>query len=343
MKKYYNKSLVYQYMYLGKWYLFGSGLILGIIIFSQFLTAIESVRTDISQLSGNGFYFGYTSIFMLFVVLLICFQLVISGNNKRSNLTFLRSCPFSSEEIKYNEILCLFIALMVYVGIYFYFSIITYINFQDLISIVPNYWSEVIYNLIRFFLVGLTFILYEAFMSMLFSNGIASSIFILLSPFVLVLDLQLIINSFNTFTHRWIGLSKLGHLINIVFDFMFSEMNAYIDPSNMRCIFKIMIGIVATIAICVVLIIFIRILIKRELINNMNKIFTFNKAQFIMIFIVVFSILMNVFCLVADKIEFRLSGSFILSTFSYVFFLSIVGISTYFLSIIIDKKLNKII
>lgn len=344
MKKYYNKSLIYQYMYLGKWYLLGSGLILGIIIFGQFLTSIENVKNEIAIIGGNSFNYSYKSIFMVFVMLLICFQLVISGNNKRSNLTLLRSCPFSSEEIKYNEIVCLIIALMVYVGIYMYFSIITYINYKDLLSIVPNYWNEIIYNLIRFFLVGILFILYESFMSMLFSNGIASGIFTLLTPFILIIDIQLFYSSFNVFTHRWIGLSRIGNLFGTVFDFMFSDRNVYItNYVSMKWIFDLLIGCVSVIVVSIGLFLLIRTLIKRELINNMNKIFTFNKAQFIILFMVVFSILMNIFSLVAGSIEFNFSSNFILSTVIYIFSISVVLVSTYLLSLVIHKKLNKII
>ena len=343
MKKYYNKSLIFQYMYLGKWSLLGSGIVLSIVIFSQYLCNIEMLKQNIANLVCNNFYFDYTNIFAFFILLLICFQLVISGSNKRNNLTFLRSCPFSNEEIKFNEILCLTIALLVYSVIYLYFGMVTYFNFKDLILIVPNYMSEVIYNFVRFILVGFLFVLYESIMNMLFSNGIASSIFTILTPFFVLGDLEMIFNSYNLFTHKWIGLRQLSNFLYAILNFMFvNNNNTYINEKITNNIFYKLLGAFVVVALCVAFIVLIRILVKRELINNMNKIFTFNKFQFGMIYLVTCTIIMFVLNFIL-KIEDPFSTSYIKNLIIYLFFLSIIFVTSYLVSLVIDKKLNKII
>ena len=342
MKKYYNKSLIFQYMYLGKWYLLGSGIVSSIVIFSQYLCNIDMLKQNIANLVSNKFYFDYTNIFAFFIFLLICFQLVINGSNKRNNLTFLRSCPFSNEEIKFNEILCITIALLVYSLIYLYFGIVTYFNFKDLISIVPNYMSEVIYNFVRFILVGFAFVLYESIMNILFSNGIASSIFTILAPFFVLGDLEMIFNSYNLFTHKWIGLSQLSDFLYAILGFMFSNNDIFKNHTIINDIFYKGLGAFFVIALCIAFIVLIRILVKRELINNMNKIFTFNKFQFGMIYLVTFTIIMFVLSFIL-KIEDPFSTSYIKNVIIYLFFLSITFVASYLVSLVIDKKLNKII
>ena len=49
MKKYYNKSLIFQYMYLGKWYLLGSGIVSSIVIFSQYLCNIDMLKQKLQE------------------------------------------------------------------------------------------------------------------------------------------------------------------------------------------------------------------------------------------------------------------------------------------------------
>ena len=157
MKKLYNKALMYQFFYLGKWALLVSVILYGIFTYSLVNNNLVYLRSKISLYSENPFFGSNTldnlnSYYVIWLYLIIfLLYIVVTGFNKRNNMTFLTSGPYSKEEIKKNEILFLMICLFLIVFTFIYINICLYVRDNSLLSLASNEYTALFvkYNTIN--------------------------------------------------------------------------------------------------------------------------------------------------------------------------------------------------
>lgn len=119
MKKLYNKALFYQYLYTGKWPILFGVIIFFIATYGETKSMFSIFKINISSLASNKM--EPRGILYLFIICVALFMIYIfiTGFNKRNNLTFLNSSPFTRKEIKQNEILFLLLSLIIFVFIFY--------------------------------------------------------------------------------------------------------------------------------------------------------------------------------------------------------------------------------
>lgn len=292
MGKLYNKALFYQYFYTGKW-----AILFGIIIFSissygETENLFSILRNGISIISTNKM--ENRGILYLFILCVILFgiYIFITGFNKRSNLTFLNSSPFTRKEIKRNEILFLLFSLIIFVALFIYINVCLYYNERELLSISSMYIETLVNDTLRLFFVGFLFIVYLEFMDMIFSNTIFTIILMVVFPLVLLFDFTMLLGILQN-----IGISAnniIRSIFNIIESFISCLLFGY-NSHGLRINFmdgiKIYLAAALIIAIGIVLINKIN---KKFTINNVNKFFSFILARKIFIWVISFSIVNSI-------------------------------------------------
>ena len=188
MKKYYNKALFYQSFYNGKWGILGGSILFFLIMYSSMSGNLNNLKYQISNLEHNYIYLD-SSFFVIstfFIILLV--YVMITGFNKRNNITFITSGPYTKEEVKRNEFLFLFFTLCLFTLVAAYAIMCVYIRNKDLLLYIYNPWENYLFIIAKVFVLGLAFIVYLSFMDMLFSNLIFTLIALVGFPIVIFVD-----------------------------------------------------------------------------------------------------------------------------------------------------------
>lgn len=237
MKKYLNKGLIYQWFNSAKMI-----ILLGVIAWgfaSNMIVEdhINTVSHNISMNFQNGYstytIFSYGILGVIFAMI----HFMSQGINKRNNNMFLTSAPYTKKQIKYNELICLLINLVIFIAIFIYINIMAYLRYYDLISIVDGYFSVVLIEVAKMFLFGIIGILILLIIDSMFSNtimGIICMISILPVSVIFILSRIFMILDYIPGGNGVSLLEKIGDVINVNF---FRGQSVYlIDSVNVRLI-----------------------------------------------------------------------------------------------------------
>lgn len=349
MKKYYNKALFYQSFYNSKWGILGGAILLFLVTYYNGKQAFRDTAHRISIFNDNNLYLeNFTLILFMFLSILIVYIMII-GFNKRNNITFIMSGPYTREEIKKNEFLFLFSTLCLFTLVIAYVNMCLYIKNSELLFFIYNPWSIFIATLIKVFTLGLTFIVYLSFMDMFFSNLIVTLIAIIGFPISILLNLSILrrIYFYNINSYEEIISTKIYNIIDSIFsyindiiDFIFNSFFFYNELWKFYTI-------VCTFLIISILIYYISKFINKKItINNINKFFIVPLVGKITVFTVVFSALL----LVSYYVIFSIGFSYILlnmNNFKYTLYLTVVLVLLILVAIALTKvavkKINKYI
>ncbi|MCI7442489.1 MAG: hypothetical protein MSA89_05325 [Clostridium sp.] len=294
MKKLYNKALFYQYLYTGKWPILFGVIIFFIVTYGETQSMFSILKINISSLYSNKMEpRGILYLFIICVALFVIY-IFITGFNKRNNLTFLNSSPFTRKEIKQNEILFLLLSLIIFVFIFLYVNICLYYNQRELLSISSMYISTLVNDTLRLFYIGFLFIIYLEFMDMIFSNTVFTIISMMIFPFTIVIDFLCILSILEL-----LGVYIFSNYsINIILS-KISESIRYLTIGilSLSLIEKIIIYLVLSLII-VLGFIFIDKINKKFTINNINKFFNFIIVKKIFLWITSLSIVNFIFTII---------------------------------------------
>lgn len=172
MKKYICKGLMYQWFNSAKSIIFLGLIVWGYISYAFIGQEIEQMSWKIASEYNN--YFGtydlynYSLLFIIFVIIHFSGQ----GLNKRNNLMFLNSSPYTKKQIKHNEILCLILTGALFIIVFVYMSFIRYMNYRNLLSIVEGYFSVIGIEVLKMILFGIVSVLFIMIIDSMFSNSI---------------------------------------------------------------------------------------------------------------------------------------------------------------------------
>lgn len=300
MKKLYNKALMYQFFYLGKWALFVSMILYGIFTYGFVNSNLANLSLNISGLEGDTLdnLNPYHVIFLCLIIFLL--YVVVTGFNKRNNMTFLTSGPYSKEEIKKNEILFLIISLFLLIFTFIYINICLYIRDNTLLSLASNEYTALFFNIMRLVIVGVAFIAYLTFMDMLFSNTIISILAMIGTPVILTVNLLLIndianrLSSFHLYDFNLIR--DIYNIIGSIFNFIFRNEINYERIDYIAIIIILIITVVAFI---------ITWRINKNLcLNKINNFFVFQIVEKIVFFIISFTISLVCLFLICYKYSY---------------------------------------
>lgn len=295
MKKLYNKALFYQYLYTGKWPILFGVIIFFISTYGETQTMFSSLKMNISLIVSNKMETrGILYLFIICVALFVIY-IFITGFNKRNNLTFLNSSPFTRKEIKQNEILFLLLSLIIFVFIFLYVNICLYYNQRELLSISSMYISTLVNDTLRLFYIGFLFIIYLEFMDMIFSNTVFTIISMMIFPFAIIINFLCILSILD-----FLGVYTFGNYsINIIILNKIEDSIRYLIIGNLSpsLIEKIMIYLVLSLIIILGLI-FIDKINKEFTINNINKFFSFIIVKKIFLWITSLSIVNFIFTII---------------------------------------------
>lgn len=274
MKKLYNKALMYQSFYNGKWALITGALLLVIFTISDFNSKIWNLKGDISALRGDTYYGASGIIIMAVCAILFVLYVMVTGFNKRNNIMFLTSGPYSKEEIKRNELLFLLCSLLFLVSIFAYINFCMIFKERELFSISSSLLATVVFDIFKLILFGVAFICYLEFMDMFFSNTFVTIISMVALPSSLFIFIAVLFNISTVMPARVTYLNYLEKYLYPIVDsfrllittdrpFLFVSPSYYLIP-----IVIVMSGII----IAFTLIKFINVKISLE---KMSKIYTF--------------------------------------------------------------------
>ncbi|MGM9978801.1 MAG: hypothetical protein ACI33J_08395 [Clostridium sp.] len=297
MKKLYNKALFYQYLYTGKWPILFGVIIFFIATYGETQSMFSILKINISSLYSNKMEpRGILYLFIICVALFVIY-IFITGFNKRNNLTFLNSSPFTRKEIKQNEILFLLLSLIIFVFIFLYVNICLYYNQRELLSISSMYISTLVNDTLRLFYIGFLFIIYLEFMDMIFSNTVFTIISMMIFPFTIIINFLCIVSILDSLG---IYISN-NYIINIILNKISDSIRYLIigilSPSLIE---KIMIYLVLSLIIVLGLI-FINKINKQFTINNINKFFSFIIVKKLFLWITSLSIVNFIFTFIISN------------------------------------------
>lgn len=352
MKKYYNKALFYQSFYNVKWGILGGVILFFLLVYYNTSISLGNVKYSISNLESNYIYLN-TEVFVLSLFLLILLVYVmITGFNKRNNITFITGGPYTKEEVKKNEFLFLFLTLCLFVFVAAYAIICVYISNKKLLPYIFNPWEYSIFIIIKIFTLGLAFIVYLSFMDMFFSNLIFTLIALVGFPMAIFFDALVIgqiyfyrVDIYNTAALRTYDvLNSIINYIGDIISFISYDYTFYRGSRNVLLI------IIAYLIGSIFVYYLSKFINKKIIINNINKFFVFPLAGKITIFTGVFSLFLGVLyyiVVLGDLNLFLLRNEIYISNFIYVlgitFILGLIIVISIYLTKIVLKKVNKYI
>lgn len=338
MKKLYNKALMYQCYYTGRWSLFIGIIMFGFVSFMSISSKLSNTMSFISNFEGNTIGEGEFPLFFTSWVVIFAVYFSITGLNKKSVMNFLQSGPFSKEEIKKNQILTLILSLIIICISYIYiFLCITYRE-HEVILMIPNYYDVFIKDIIKLFVCGIAFISYISLMDMFFSNVVIEIIMTIITPFLCVFSISFILDIFYIITRRLVYDSEIYHIIN---DFMMSIIR-YITGSNSELVpygTKVTIGIILIISAIFFLVSWK--LNKSFKMNNANKLFNFETIGVLYEILIVFFFVTGICDLILNVLYVGVIYKQPLGNSLLIFFICIICCVLF--TLLIRKALHKII
>ncbi len=352
MKKYYNKALFYQSFYNGKWGILGGSILFFLIMYSSMSGNLNSLKYRISNLQGNSIYLD-SSFFVIstFLIILLVY-VMITGFNKRNNITFITSGPYTKEEVKRNEFLFLFFTLCLLTLVASYAIICVYMRNKDLLPYIHNPWENCLFITVKIFVLGLAFIVYLSFMDMFFSNLIFTLIALVGFPIGILVDIITLgqlyfykVDEYNSLAFNIYNIVRkiidyIGDVISFIsYDYTFYRSGRHI----LIIITSYLLGSIFVYYLS-------KFINKKIIINNINKFFVFPLVGKITIFTGVFSLLLGglyYVIVLGDFNGFLLRNELYISNLVYVlgitFILGLIIVISIYLTKIVLNKVNKYI
>lgn len=279
MKKLYNKALMYQAFFNGKWPLLAGGMIFAYICYYFNVNRAYFLKFNISNLITDSIQSIEPLVIVLLCLLLFVLYVTITGINKRNTIMFLNSGPYTREEIKKNEILFLLGSLLFFVIIYIYITLCFIFKEKELMMIASNVLLTILLDIIKLILVGVAFIYYLELFDMLFSNTFVTIISMGVIPIGVFYLLIMLVNIAGRIPYR-IDM-YMNSVIRSIEYFLEKFVQFFFTTDSIEHfnLVDFMIPIISTTVGIIILYIIVKILNKKASIEKMNKIFVFSFVE----------------------------------------------------------------
>lgn len=271
MKKFYNKGLIYEWFASTKLFIILGMFFWGYLAQNIISDKIYMTKSDIAHNYINIYSTITLERYFYLAFIFIAIYFISQGINKRNNLMFLTSSPFTKKQIKYNNILCLFITLMLFVLTYIYVAFIMSIKFAPVLSIIDGYFKVTCIEVLRIMLFGISGIIFMLIIDTMFSNSIVGFIFMIaVIPESLMFMFAKIMSSISHYLSK-----RPFSIIERIFGGNGDYSKSYVNNFDLRVIgpYNIDIGLKNIfIFICIQLLIILTLFIVFTLIQKINVI-----------------------------------------------------------------------
>lgn len=290
MKNYLNKGLLYSWFNSAKAPI-GMGIVIwGFISHSILKNNLWNVKMEISNEFNN--YFNTTDLYeyLMLGVIFLAIYCIAKGINKRNNEMFLSSGPYTKKQIRFNELICLLITLILFVMVYVYIVTMSYIANSEFISIIEGYWIISIVEVSKIFLFGIVGIIFMLVIDLMFSN---TAIGFISMMSIIPISILMVITKFINIL-MYVGIDNDHSLFSIIrginSDKGFREYNPAIllEKTTIKQISakELSIEIIITLIIIVIMITIYNIVQKKYKLENYNKIFSSRVNETLLVMLV---------------------------------------------------------
>lgn len=172
MKKYLNKGLLYEWFNAGKVPIVIGLITWGFIAHSILRSKLIECKVMIATVESNNFMASSLSEYLVLAFIFLAIYIFANGATKRNTMMFLCSGPYTKKQIKVNELICLFITLILFTIMFIYIAVTMYVQNYEFTSIVNGYIQVIFIEIVRLLLFGTIGILFMIEIDLLFSNSI---------------------------------------------------------------------------------------------------------------------------------------------------------------------------
>lgn len=272
MKKYLNKGLIYNWFNSAKVPIFIGLIAWGFIADAIIRSEMTQVKFRIADSFVNDFATTSLDQYLGLGVIFVAIYFIAQGINKRNSAMFLASGPYTKKQIKYNELLCIFVTLGLFVIMYIYISLMAYLRNKQLLSVVDGYWHIILIEIVRIILIGIIGILFMLTVDLLFSNtvvGFASMIFVIPGSILLIITKVCKILEYTGIDNRYMVNYVDGEIPKY-------NVKVLLDKATMREIRlrELFFEIVLALCIIAVMLVIYNVVQKRYKLECCNKIFS---------------------------------------------------------------------
>ncbi|MFT8352703.1 MAG: hypothetical protein ABF685_27765, partial [Clostridium saccharoperbutylacetonicum] len=115
MKNYLNKGLIYEWFNAGKGAILIGLITWGFLARSILVSNVHMVKNEIAGAESSAFYAANLGDYIILGIIFLAIYIFANGVSKRNNMMFLCSGPYTKKQIKINELICLFITLLLFI------------------------------------------------------------------------------------------------------------------------------------------------------------------------------------------------------------------------------------
>lgn len=279
MNKYLNKGLVYEWFNAAKIPIIIGLVSWGFIAHSFLSSIIIEVKESIGTSESSDFTTIPLNRYFILGIIFLAIYIFASGNNKRNTTMFLCSGPHTKKQIKFNELICLLMTLVLFIIMYIYMVITIYVRNNELMTIINGFIPIILIEILRLLLFGIIGILLMIEIDLLFSNTIIAyfgMMSLILSTLFIWSKLRDIISYFGNY----------GSLMDQIFGGIVygnGYRNEYLRRLSIlffdggyhsEDIYVIARGIIFSIAVIIVMMLIFNLLEKRAKLETTSKIFS---------------------------------------------------------------------
>ncbi|WP_244835389.1 hypothetical protein [Clostridium sp. BJN0001] len=261
MKKYFNKALIYQ------WFKASKAAIILSLLFWSFLSSqlikreFSTVVSGIRNYQNNSFYSISIAPYACLGFIFVAIYFMSIGFNKKLNEMFLMSGPYTKKQIKYNELICLAITLLMFVGVFLYFALYIYLDNKLIIDISYGYSYFIILETLKIIFLGIIGILIMLIILSMFNNtfaGIVTLLFVIPETFIFILlYIRSVISYFKVYNNEIIeGYRPLAYFGR--------DVSINISEINFKYAFYDVLILIATILILYLVYVYVNKIIENK-------------------------------------------------------------------------------
>jgi hypothetical protein len=278
MEKYLNKGLLYAWFNSAKIAISIGMFVWGVISYKIIEGNLMGMKSEIAHNFNNYFYTTTLNEYVLLGVIFIAIYSIAKGINKRNTEMFLSSGPYTKKQIRFNELICLLVTLILFIVTYIYIAIMISISHKEFLSIVEGYQEIITIEILKITLFGIIGIVFMLIIDSMFSNS-AVGFFCMIS--IIPVSIFIIIMKICS-TISYIGVGNKRSLLNLIEginpndEYRKSMPNVLLNKTNMKdiTINELSIEVIIALAVIVLMLILYSIVQRKYKLEKCNKIFS---------------------------------------------------------------------
>ncbi|MCF0147258.1 MAG: hypothetical protein HUJ77_02550 [Clostridium sp.] len=264
MKKYLNNNLFYQgdaNIFLSLSMVYISTFILLLILTNNYFST--GISYYLYNQTDKKFIFSAEGVLLLIAYIGIVYIITVGIFKRKKWSTFLAG-PFSRLDIRKRELIIVIISVLIFVGMYLFIIIKNYIQYQDIVVYIANFYKMVLLDVIRIISLSIIIIGVVAVLDSIFANLyylIAATVISFIYSIFLLINFDSLLSYYSY--GEWRG---LRYVYNGLYEYI-----GFMTIGNAVTDLQIISTSIVFIIIGISLIFLSKILTNRMLVENMNE------------------------------------------------------------------------